>query len=225
MGSNPTRPTKLIRAMEAETPGLKPDPQIDEWLQRQRAKQGARWPQADEVLDSYRTAIAALDHSVRDCPPDLWDAPIWEVKASDPWMSPPPDAGVSPRSIEEMQVFGCFWYVAFHCIFYLDFYLSQLDPHPYRAPQPFGGEKEHDVDDNRVAIAPYQGYTQDQLLDYLRRGLDKAEKVFSSLTVEQAATPCPPTSAHAGRPFSDLLRINLDHVREHGEELRAALAR
>jgi len=206
------------------TPGLKPDPAIEEWLERQRAKRTSTWPPAAQMLEDYRAAIALLETALRDCPDELWKSGIWVVELSDPWMSPAPNAGVPARSVEEMQVFGSFWYVAFHCIFYLDFYLAQLDGRPYSPPRPFGGPQEHDVDEHKLAILPYRDYTRAQLLSYLARGAKKAEKVLASLTVEQAATACPPTSAYAGQPFSELLQINLDHVREHAAQLRAALA-
>jgi hypothetical protein len=207
------------------TPGLKPDPAIEEWLTRQQAKRGAPWPRSAEMLAEFRSAIAALEQPVRDCPEERWNAAVWEVKPSDPWMSPPPDAGVEPRSVEEMQVFGRFWYVAFHCIFFLDFHLSQLDSEPYQPPKPFGGEKEHGVDEHRVAILPYREYSRSELLSYLGRGAAKAEKVIGALTVDGAARPCPPTSPHAGKPLSELLSVALEHVREHAAQLSALLSR
>ena len=169
-------------------------------------------------------AIADLEASLRNCPDERWAGQVWEVKPSDAWMTPRPESGRPHRSLEEMQVFGSFWYVAFHCIFYLDFYLSQLDGKPYRPPRPFGGAPEHDVDEHGLAILPYRDYTKAQLLAYLARAAKKAEDVLRSITVEQASTPCPPTSAHAGEPFADLLAITLDHVREHGAELRSIVA-
>jgi hypothetical protein len=214
-----------MSSMDELGPGLKPDPEIEEWLRRQHEKRGTRWPGAPAMLDAYRGAIATLEQALRECPEDDWNSPIWEVKPSDPWMTPAPDSGAPARTPEEMQVFGSFWYIAFHCIFYLDFQLSQLDGRPYRSPKPFGGAEEHDVDEHKLAILPYRRYTRADLLSYLSRGAKKAEQVLGSVTIQQASSPCPPTSAYAGQPFSDLLRINLDHVREHGQQLRAALAR
>jgi DinB family protein len=207
------------------TPGLKPDPAIEEWLRRQQAKRGEAWPQAAEMLAAFRSAIATLEEAVRDCPEELWQAQVWEVRPSDPWMSPPDDAGAPTRSVDDMQVFGRFWYVAFHCIFFLDYYLSQLDAKPYRGPKPFGGPNEHDVDQHRVAILPFREYTREQLLSYLDRGKQRAEKVLGALTVEDAARPCPPTSSYGGQAFSELLGVTLEHVREHGAQLSAALGR
>ena len=210
--------------MGEEVPrGLRADPAIDEWLKRQQSKRTTAWPERGDLLRDYREAISRLEGAVGECPAERWTAQVWEVKPTDAWMSPAAGSQVSARSVEEMQVFGSFWYVAFHCIFYLDFYLSQLDEKQYRPPRPFGGPEEHDVDEHRVAIPPFRDYTKAQLLKFLARGRDKAESVLGSITVEQAGSPCPATSANAGQPFSSLLRINLDHVREHGGQLRASL--
>lgn len=137
-------------------------------------------------------------------------------------MSPRPGSDAPVRPVEEMQVFAAFWNVAYHCIFYLDFYLSQLDGRPYRAPEGFGGPEEQDVDEHHVAVLPHRSYGREELLGYLDRGARKAEEVLGAVTEEQARTACPPTSAHAGKPFGELLQINLAHVREHGRQLAAA---
>jgi hypothetical protein len=111
------------------------------------------------LLHEYRLVIADFDRVLRACPDELWEASLWEVKPTDPFMSP--SGGNGPvRPHEAMQVFSAFWYVAYHCIFHLDFYLSQLDLENYAAPAPFGGSYEHGVDENRVATLPYRMYTR-----------------------------------------------------------------
>ena len=203
--------------------GLKPDPAIDAWLQRQQQKRSEIWPEAKGLLAGYQAATEAMSQVISRCPDDSWETPLWEVKPTDAFMTPRADGSGGDRSPEAMQVFGSFWYVAYHAIFFLDIDLSLMDGRPYTAPKPFGGEAEHGVDEHQVAVLPYRVYTKDQLLRYLARGAKRAAAVLSSLQTETAHKACPPGSSRAGRQFGEVIKSNLAHLQEHTAQLEAAL--
>lgn len=203
--------------------GLKPDPAIEEWLRRQDQKRTERWPQAVALLAGYQAACQEMEELLNRCPPERWATPVWEVKATDPFMAPRADGTGGDRPLEAMQVFGAFWYVAYHAIFFLDIDFTLLDGRPYSAPKPFGGEIEHGVDDKQVAVLPYRIYTKAQLLKYLALGVRRAETVLSAITTETARKPCPEGTSRAGRAFGEVISGCLAHLQEHIAQLTAAL--
>jgi DinB superfamily len=168
----------------------------------------------------YDAAIDALERVLRDCPDDLWEEGLWTVRRTDPWMWP--TGGSGSRTERAIQVFASFWYAAYHCLFYLDFYLS-AGPEGFAMPAPFGGVAEHGIGPDGAATLPYRVYTRAELLDYLAHGRRKARAVTGALTDEEAAQPCPPGSPHTGKPFAELLLINLTHVVEHSAQLAGFL--
>lgn len=152
----------------------------------------------------------------------MWHTSLWEVKKTDPWVWPADGKGDGTHTEASIQVFSAFWYVAYHCIFNLDFYLSG-GPINFETPEPFGGPEEHGADE-RGAQLPYREYTRAELLTYLAHGRAKAARVLAELTHEQITSPCPAGSPHAGKPFGTVLEINVAHVEEHGRQLAGLVA-
>ena len=73
---------------------------------------------------------------------------MWRVKRTDPWMWPHADMDDGSRTEEQIQVFSAFWLVAYHCLFFVDFYLwdgtGDWSPPPAfqggHAEQPIGAD-------------------------------------------------------------------------------------
>lgn len=136
----------------------------------------------------YGGAIRALEHAIRACPDDLWgDVPAWQG----------------------------FSYLAFHTLFWLDYYLTE-SPDGYTPPPPFGLE-EMDPD----GVLPPRTYTRDELLAFLDHGRDHCRALLASLTDDDAMQPSPFTRQAATR--GELLLYNMRHVQHHTGQLQLLL--
>ena len=83
-----------------------------------------------EIWGQFGASIKMLENAIELCPTDFWDT---EKK---------------------------FWYVAYHCIFWLDYYLT-LDPVDYSPPAPYT-LSEFDPD----GAMPDRTYSKEELLTY-----------------------------------------------------------
>lgn len=172
------------------------------------------------LLTEFEEGIARLEQGLRACPESLWEASLWEVKRTDAWMWPPegrePDPG---RTEESIQVFSAIWMVAYHCLFYLDFYLT-TGAGGFETPEYVrGGVEEDPINEHGAARLPDAPYTKDVLLRYLDYGRDRARKIIPALTEVEASSICPDWHPHAGKTLSELLQVNLAHIREHGDQI------
>lgn len=167
----------------------------------------------DEAIDQLETAL-------RDCSDELWEASLWEVKRTDPWIWPANDKPEPGRTDDSIQIFSAIWMVAYHCLFYLDFYLT-TDMASFQTPEYIrGGVEEDPINEFGTAKFPDRVYPRDLLLEYLAYGRARARDVISSVTDSDLAKRCPPHHPHAGKTLDQLLRVNLAHVREHGGQIR-----
>jgi hypothetical protein len=64
-------------------------------------------------------------------------------------------------------------------------------------------------------------FSREVLLAYLAHGRQRAQERVANATEEDLAARCPPGHPHAGKSLAQLLKVNLDHVREHGGDLLA----
>ena len=96
-----------------------------------------------EILwHQFGAAIAMLQNALIACPEDLWQARLWR------------ESEIPPEFVE-------FWYIAFHAIFWLDYYCSE-SAEEFTVPPPFTlAELEMD------AVLPERVYTKQELLTYL----------------------------------------------------------
>lgn len=157
------------------------------------------------VLDSemvwrqFGAAIDMLENALRDCPDDLWDAPLWGDR-SDPWIA----AGCSS-----------FWYISYHTLFWLDLYLSGA-VEGFAPPAPFDlGELDP------AGVLPPRTFTRQELLDYLAYCRHKCKETLRALTPQLAERPC--VFPWGKLTFAELHLYNLRHVMEHGGQLRMFL--
>ncbi len=165
-------------------------------------------------LHLYEDAIDLLEGALRDCPDNLWDANVWEVRLTDRHVWPiVRGMGGDLPDEHRLQLHSAFWNVAYHVIFFLDHYLDGGLGEP-RPPEPFRG------DEQDPHTLPHRVYTREELLDYLALCRRKAESTLDGLTDEQLERP-----ARIGRPYGDLLLNNLLQVNEHVAQLNIFLNR
>jgi hypothetical protein len=148
------------------------------------------------VWRQFGSAIDMLENAMRACPDELWQARLWN--------EPPPYAG-----------FAELWYLAYHTLFFLDFYLSG-SVEGFAPPAPFT----LDELDPR-GLLPERVYTKDELLAYLEYGRDKCRTTLAALTDEQA-------QRRFSFPWGELsfLELQLDsmrHVQEHAAQMNLFL--
>jgi hypothetical protein len=167
------------------------------------------------VLDQYERAI-------RLCPDDLWEASLWEVKKTDPFMWPIRRAGTKSASKSKaktaanealLQVHSQFWNVAYHALFHIDFYLAGADRKGFAPPPPF---QEIDHHGN---VVPQRTYTRDELSMYVAYDRSRARDTLEGLTPQQAEKIAP----RAGVPFGEFLLSTLQHSQEHSAQLNLFL--
>ncbi len=108
-----------------------------------------------------------------------------------------------------------FWYNAYHCLFWLDYYLS-LEPGEFSPPPPFT-LSEFDPS----GAMPDRVYNKEELLSYLQAGREKCHNLISGLTDEIANKRW----VNKRRNYSviEILLYNMRHVQHHAAQLNLLL--
>ena len=108
-----------------------------------------------------------------------------------------------------------FWYIAYHTLFWLDFYLSE-SVEGFTPPNPFTLDE---LDPS--GRLPSRVYTKEELLTYLEHGRKKCQTTIANLTDEKAHQ-----LFRYGRielNFAELLLYNMRHVQHHAGQLNLLL--
>ena len=108
-----------------------------------------------------------------------------------------------------------FWYVAYHTLFYLDFYSADADP-AFQPPAPFTLSEL-----DPAGPMPERTYSQAELLDYLAVGRERCRARIERLTAADGVEPrrlgpLPGTAL-------ELLLYNMRHVQHHTGQLNLYL--
>lgn len=108
-----------------------------------------------------------------------------------------------------------FWYPAYHTLFWLDFYLTEIPSSfvPYKDP----GLTEHDP----KGIYPEKVFTKAELLEYLEHGRSKCKDVVSEPTEESAYRSYKFGSINF--PFLETIIYNMRHVQHHTAQMNLIL--
>ena len=119
-----------------------------------------------------------------------------------------------------------FWHIAYHALFYTDFYLSENDKafkpmeyHREKANFLPGDYKEF----GGIVTTPEKAYSQDQLLDYSNHCLSKCQETFEKLTNKQALERCGFWWYELN--IGEFLLNNLRHAQHHTGQLTLLLRR
>ncbi len=151
----------------------------------------------DILRRQFAAAIDTMGHALNACPDELWQSPLW-------------DDSVFPGG-------SCFWYVAYHAIFWCDMYLTGV-VEGFAPPAPFDL---NEFDPN--GLLPERVFTKSELLEYLAYCRRKSRETILSLTDEKANQLCYFTWAKDGVRFAELLLDNMRHVQEHAAQLNMFL--
>jgi DinB family protein len=144
------------------------------------------WNEA--LWGQFGAAIDMLENAVRACPDELWA-----------------DRTRDPQ----------FWYVAYHTLFFLDYYLSE-SPNDFKPPAPFTLDEL-----DPAGIMPPEPFRKEELLAYLEHGRTKCRSVLSSLSEGKAAQRC--AFERLQLTIEGLILYNLRHVQHHAGQLHLIL--
>ena len=148
------------------------------------------------IWQQFGAAIDMLDNALRACPDQLWRDRLW-------------------NNPSERPEYSQFWYIAYHALFWLDFYLSG-SVEGFAPPAPFTLDEL-----DPAGLLPERPYTRDELQAYLDHGRQKCQATIESLTDEKARQRC--GFAWGEVSFAELLLYNMRHVQEHAAQLSLIL--
>lgn len=170
-------------------------------------------------------ALEALDDSLRACPDEHWEDSIWPVPRTDPWVWPA--AGVEPvpeRTDESIQRFSAFWCVAYHALWFLDYYLTTGDE-AFDSPEYVkGGPEELGFAADGAVAVPGPATSREALLRYVDHGRRKLHEVVPRVAEDVLARRCPHDHPRAGETFGQVLVVAVAHLEEHGAQLARHVA-
>ena len=136
------------------------------------------------LWNQFGASIDMLENALAACPDELWD-----------------------NGTE-------FWYLGFHTIFWLDYYVS--DPDAFAPPSPFT-LSEFDPD----GAMPERTYTKQELLDYLDYGRKKAKMLIQSLGQANARQRF--TNEYRDYTIPEILLYNMRHIQHGAAQLNLML--
>jgi len=143
------------------------------------------------IWRQFGAAIDMLDNALRACPDELWQERLYYERS------------VQPEFAE-------FWYVAYHALFWLDYYLSD-SAEGYAPPAPFT------MSEFEGGALPERVYTKAELQTYLEYGRNKCRA-----TLETLSDPLLPQQSRPEWPdmsVAEMLFYNMRHVQEHAAQL------
>lgn len=147
------------------------------------------------VWQQFGAAIDMLGNAIAACPDELWSEP----DRTPQW--------------QERGVVG-FWYLVFHTLFFLDYYLA--DSPTFRPPPPFTLDEL-----DPAGILPDRPYAKAELVAYLEHCRARCQAAVDGLTDEAARRPSGPSRLELSR--GELLLYNLRHVQHHTAQLNLLL--
>ena len=142
----------------------------------------------ETIWSQFGAAIDALENAMHACPDELWD-----------------DRTKQPE----------FWYVAYHTLFWIDYYLSD-SVEEFAPPAPFGLEEM-----DPAGVIPEVPYTKAELQTYLEHGREKCRKTIAAMTDEKAGQRF--NFGRVDLSIAELLLYIMRHVQHHAAQLNLIL--
>lgn len=126
-----------------------------------------------------------------------------------------------------------FFYTAYHCLVFLDYYLT-IPPRNFSSPLPFKLAEPGDIPEDAIDdVVPDRIYNKKELLDYLQSSREKCRMVVAELTEEKLNKrwtdgPEPMDLALSGQDaltysVLEILLYNMRHVQHHAAQLNLLL--
>ena len=166
------------------------------WINANRDRQECLSYAEQQMEETWKTAVwqqfgAAIDmlqNAMNACPDELWN-----------------DRSQQPE----------FWYLVYHTLFWLDFYLSDPDS-SFLPPAPFTLDEM-----DPAGVMPERPYTKAELQNYLEHGREKCRSLIASLSDKGFGRQVA-IGSFAGSKM-ELLLYNLRHVQHHAAQLNLIL--
>lgn len=119
------------------------------------------------------------------------------------------------KHVDELR--GTFWYIAFHTLFFTDYYMD-MDPDNFRMPDVFGISQE-EIDE----VMPKKMHTKEELLDYCEHCRKKLRALLKDMDEAKAAF-------RWKNPWKDysmleMIMYNMRHVMHHTGQLNMILGK
>lgn len=140
-----------------------------------------------EMWGQFGAALDMFENALAKCPATLWDS---ESK---------------------------FWYIAYHTLFFTDYYLSE-EPDKFLPPAPYT-LSEFDPDGQM----PERTYTKEELVSYTQHCREKCRSLIADLTEEKAEKRW--NDGQRDYSMYKLLLYNMRHVMHHTGQLNFLLGK
>lgn len=140
------------------------------------------------IWSQFGAAIDTLENAINNCPDNLW--------------------GDRTKHHE-------YWYMVFHTLFWLDYYLSESHT-DFRPPAPFGLEEM-----DPAGVLPPRVYTKEEMLVYLNHGREKARAAVAAMSDDTLKRVYDFGKVSLSIP--ELYLYNMRHVQHHAAQLNMIL--
>ena len=146
-------------------------------------------------MDNWKTiiwqqlgaSIDSLENSINHCPEKVWG---------------------------DKTGFHEFWYITYHTLFFLDYYMSENDQ-GFAPPEPFTLSEL-----DPAGLLPERVYSKEELLKYLEFGRQKSRNIVEALTEETAHQSC---GFNKDLTVAELCLYTMRHVQHHAAQLNLLL--
>ena len=142
----------------------------------------------DLLSSQFGAAIEMLENAIAACPEALWS-----------------DASRTPQ----------FWYLAYHTLFFLDYYSSGAEQ-GFQPPAPFTLSEM-----DPAGVMPERVYSREELRRYLEHGRAQSLAEIAAMTLERAAARCAFERPELTR--GELVLYSMRHVQHHAAQLNLIL--
>ena len=142
-------------------------------------------------------SIDMLENAIRACPDDVW----CDYTKKPEWVA--------------NDIVG-FWYLVYHTLFFLDFYLTD-SLEDFEPPAPFNRDEL-----DPAGLLPDQPFSKDVLLGYLDHCRRKCNAAIEALTEEKARQP-DRTRPEQNLTVAERHLCNMRHVQHHAAQLNLVL--
>ncbi len=109
-----------------------------------------------------------------------------------------------------------FWYLAYHTLFWTDYYFSETTEKEFQPPAPFTTDEF-----SEEGTLPERAYSQEELLDYLTFVWTKSRTFINSLTPEKSQQRF--VGEYKDFSLLELAVYNTRHVQHHAAQLNLLL--
>jgi len=140
------------------------------------------------VWRQFGASIDTLENAINACPEELWG---------------------------DRSGYHEYWYMTYHTLFWLDFYLSE-SPEGFAPPAPYTLSEM-----DPAGLLPDRVYSKGELLNYLEYGRRKALKLIEALTDENAGRRF--KSGRMDFSITELLLYIMRHLQHHAAQLNLIL--